>query len=297
MVAITINPDLCKRCGSCALACPRLLIYQEERGTIPEIREGDLDHCFRCGHCVAICPQGALSHSHFGEGTVTPVVKKNLPSYDQAMELMHSRRSRRVYREKDVERDVIEKVLEAARFAPSGHNEQTTEIVVVYGRNKVREIADLTAAGLKRLSMPAQNRVAEFMMRLSEGRRSAGYLLPLMRELSALVEMYERGEDHILNDPPVLLLFCADSVGGTFAGNNATLALHNAALAAETLGLGCYYTGFVIHVSLRDNRIAKHIGLPDTHKIYGALAMGYPRLKYAKWPERNPSAVTWLGDA
>ena len=28
---------------------------------------------------------------------------------------------------------MIEKVLEAARFAPSGHNEQTTEFVVIQG--------------------------------------------------------------------------------------------------------------------------------------------------------------------
>ncbi|NIV29839.1 MAG: nitroreductase, partial [Anaerolineae bacterium] len=36
------------------------------------------------------------------------------------------------------------------------------------------------------------------------------------------------------------------------------------------------------------------VGLPETHKIYGALAMGYPRLKFKNWPERNPASVTWL---
>ena len=91
-----------------------------------------------------------------------------------------------------------------------------------------------------------------------------------------------------------LVLFCADRVGGTFAGTNANIAVHNAALAAETLGLGCFYTGFVVHVSERDDSIARYVGLPETHQIYGALAMGYPRLKYKKWPERNPAKVTWL---
>ncbi|MGD9049906.1 MAG: nitroreductase family protein, partial [Anaerolineae bacterium] len=71
-------------------------------------------------------------------------------------------------------------------------------------------------------------------------------------------------------------------------------AVHNAALAAETVGLGCFYPGFVVHVSERDDSIARLVGLPETHKIYGALAMGYPRLKYKKWPERNPAKVTWL---
>ena len=79
------------------------------------------------------------------------------------------------------------------------------------------------------------------------------------------------------NEPQVLLLFAADSVGGTFAGTNANLALHNAALAAETLGLGCFYSGFVITASERDDSIARLVGLPETHKIYGALAWAIPR--------------------
>ena len=75
-------------------------------------------------------------------------------------------------------------------------------------------------------------------------------------------------------------MFCADSVGGIFASTNANIALHNAALAAEVLGLGCFYTGFVVIVSERDDRIAKLVGLPETHKIYGTLAVGYPRIKF-----------------
>jgi nitroreductase len=44
----------------------------------------------------------------------------------------------------------------------------------------------------------------------------------------------------------------------------------------------------------RDDRIAKLVSLPKTHKIYGALAMGYPRLKFKKWPDRNPVKATWM---
>jgi nitroreductase len=116
-------------------------------------------------------------------------------------------------------------------------------------------------------------------------------------EMEGLANLYDQGTDLILREAPVLLLFCADSVGGTFAGVNASIAVHNAALAAETLGLGCYYTGFVVIVSERDDSIARLVSLPETHKIYGALAMGYPKLKFNKWPERNPAKVTWLKTA
>ena len=99
----------------------------------------------------------------------------------------------------------------------------------------------------------------------------------------------------ILNGAPVLILFCGDSAGGSFASINANLALHNAALAAETLGLGCFYGGFVVIASEREARIARLAGLPETHKIYGALALGWPRLTYKAWPQREPARVTWVG--
>jgi hypothetical protein len=63
----------------------------------------------------------------------------------------------------------------------------------------------------------------------------------------------------------------------------------------ETVGLGCFYAGFVVAAADRDNSIARLVSLPETHKIYAALAVGYPRLEYKKWPERNPAKVTWIG--
>jgi hypothetical protein len=47
---------------------------------------------------------------------------------------------------------------------------------------------------------------------------------------------------------------------------------------------------------MRDDSIARFISLPETHGIYGGLAMGYPRVRFRKWPERNPARVTWLGE-
>jgi nitroreductase/NAD-dependent dihydropyrimidine dehydrogenase PreA subunit len=295
MLEITIDADVCKQDGLCAMTCPVVILQQEEKGTMPEIDDARLESCFRCGQCVSICPQGAISHSHFPEGTVTPIKRENVPTYDQVLELIRSRRSKRLFRDKPVERDVIEKVLEVARLGPSSHNEQSTEFVVIQDEKIIHEIGRLTAAGLKKLAMPFRYAIGRMMMRRMVGPRGAAYLAELAPEFEGLASMYNGGTDLILHEPPVLLLFCADSVGGTFAGTNANLALHNAALAAETVGLGCFYAGFVTTIGERDDSIARLVGLPETHKIYGALAMGYPRLKFSKWPERNPAKVTWVG--
>lgn len=295
MNEIKIDGDLCKKDGLCAMACPRGIILQEEKDTIPKIVDAFLENCFLCGQCASICPHGAISHSHFPEGTINPIQAESVPSYDQVLELVRSRRSKRLFKEKAVEREVIEKVLEAARFAPSGHNQQTTEFIVIQDKEIIHKIASITAKCLDKQAKQYQNPVAKTIMRLTMGRRTAEYLSELGPELAGLVSIFNSGKDWILRNAPVLMLFCSDSLGGFMARTNANLALQNAALAAETLGLGCFYVGFIIIAGNRDNSIERLLSLPKTHKIYGALAMGYPRLKFNRWPERNQAKVTWMG--
>ena len=294
MIEITQNVDLCKKCGLCAMACMSTVLQQEEKGTVPKI--GDLKRCYGCGHCVAICPQGAISHSRYPEGTIHPIRSEILPTYDQVLELVRSRRSKRLYKDKNVERDMIEKVLDAARCGPSGHNSQTTEFIVIQDEKMIHEISTLTAKSFARMAKKVQTPIAKVIMRLSLGQREASAHIEAAPELGGIADLFNRGTDFILRGAPVLLLFCADNLD-FFASENANLAVQNATLAAEALGLGCFYPGFVIMAHSFDKDIAELLSLPENYRIYGALAMGYPRLKYKKWPERNPAKVTWLGAA
>lgn len=296
MFEITIDTDLCKKDGLCAMTCPVSVIQQSEKATIPMIADDHLSHCFGCGQCVSVCPQGAICHSRYPEGAVRTINKELVPTYDSLLELMRSRRSKRAFKNKVVEKEKLEEIIEAARFAPSGHNEQSTEFVVIQDQATIHEIGKMTAKGLKKLATPFKSSIGKMMMRAMIGKRGAAYVGELAPEFEKLASMYDNGTDIILHKPQVLLLFCADSVGGTFASINANIALHNAALAAEVLGLGCFYTGFVVTVSERDDSIAKFVGLPETHKIYGALAIGYPQIKFRKWPERNPAKAIWIGN-
>ena len=216
MLEIAIDADVCKKDGLCAMTCARGILQQEEKNTIPKIVDAYLEKCFRCGQCVAICPQGAISHSHFPKGAVNPIRSEYVPTYDQVLELIRSRRSKRLFKETTVERDVIEKVLEAARFAPSGHNEQTTEFVVIQDKKILHEIATLTAKGLGKLVEHTQNPIGRMMMRRALGRRGAEYVAELAPELEGLVSKFNSGTDWLLREAPVLVLFCADSAGGVF---------------------------------------------------------------------------------
>ena len=171
MVEITHDVLLCKKCGLCAMTCMSIVFQQEERGTIPKI--GNLERCYGCGQCVAICPQGAISHSRYPEGTVHPIRSEYLPTYDQVRELIRSRRSKRLYRDREVEEDVIEKVLDVARCGPSGHNSQTTEFIVIQDKKMIHEISALTAKSFAKMAKRTQTPIAKVIMRLTLGQRKA----------------------------------------------------------------------------------------------------------------------------
>jgi len=292
MREITIDADLCKKDGLCAMTCMSTVFQQKEKNTIPEIL--DIERCYGCGQCVALCTQGAITHSDYPEGTIHPIRSEYLPTYDHVLELIRSRRSKRLYKDTKVEREAIEKVLEAARLSPSGHNKQTTEFVVVQDEKILHEIASLTAESLRKFVAQAGNPIARTMMRLMLGRREADARIEVAPDLGGIVTLFDSGTDFIIREAPVLILFCADGVTG-FASENANLSLHNAALAAETLGLGCFYAGFVVVACSLNDSIERHLSLPENLKVFGALAMGNSRLKFNKWPERNPAKVTWMG--
>jgi nitroreductase len=102
------------------------------------------------------------------------------------------------------------------------------------------------------------------MMRFMLGSRGAAYVAELAPETEHFVSLFNDGTDWILREPPVLILFCADSAAGEYMSINANIALQNAALAAESLGLDCFCAGFVLMAGIRGDSIERHISLPET---------------------------------
>ncbi len=64
-----------------------------------------------------------------------------------AIEALKTRRSVRYFRPGEIPVGLLEELVDCARLAPSGRNEQPWEFVVVRDRQKLREIAELTDNG------------------------------------------------------------------------------------------------------------------------------------------------------
>jgi hypothetical protein len=114
-----------------------------------------------------------------------------------------------------------------------------------------------------------------------------------------MIQMFESGADPILNGAPVLLAFHARRTVG-FADVNAQLAQQNASLVAHALGIGHFYTGWVLSpcrapmARMWNRRIPSLLGIPPDNNLYGALALGYPTPKFKNMIERKPAQIRWV---
>ena len=161
MPVIKINPDICQRCFTCTETCPMLIFAKKDKESIPDILNDNLQFCLICGHCMAICPKGAITHDSYPPGSIIPVNREILPSSDQVIEMLRTRRSIREFKDKPVERDLIERIINVARCAPSDHNRQDTEYIVVQERSTLDKIVQLSTAYYENLVGMFHNMAAQ----------------------------------------------------------------------------------------------------------------------------------------
>lgn len=115
---IVIDHQKCVGCGMCTRDCPvqAIKLIDSKANMLAE-------NCMECGHCVAICPQGAVSMNGYDMTQVKSYDKDNFSiSSDNLLNAIKFRRTIRQYRNKDVEKEKIEKIIEAGRYTPTGSN-------------------------------------------------------------------------------------------------------------------------------------------------------------------------------
>jgi nitroreductase/NAD-dependent dihydropyrimidine dehydrogenase PreA subunit len=286
--SIKINYVACKKDGLCVLVCPRRF-SQPDKKNYPEIH--NIDSCIGCGHCLAICPHEAIIHSFFIKGDIRPVKKEILPTVESLNELLMSRRSIRLFNDTKLAKEEIERIIDAARFAPSSHNSQSTKFVIIEDKNTINEISRLTVEFLEKIIRLFSNPILRLVLRLI-AKKSIDSLSKEIDVFRYKVNQFRQGNDTILYKTQVLLLFYSNKHIG-FACENATMALHNATLMATTINIGSFYTGFVVVAAKKDKKIRKLLNLPPDHEIYGGLALGYLGIKINNVIERNKPDVLY----
>ena len=287
---ISIDPALCNGDGLCVAVCPSAVFRQSDAGETPSVARPSA--CIACGHCVAVCPTDAVRHGQIDLAASPLVGSQPAVTAEQALHFMRRRRSERHFKDNEVTRDLLEKLVEAGRFAPSASNAQVYQFIVVQDRARIRRLARLSLGPFRLALRLIENPMARGLARPFAGKALMDEAESALEDLRAMVNGPSRGQDLVLFDAPALILIHAPK-GASFGETDCANAQHQMALMAEALGLGTTTIGFFIIAFRFSRALRRELRLPKGHRLYGTLIVGWPRYRWRRVPDRRPARVRW----
>jgi nitroreductase len=185
------------------------------------------------------------------------------------------KRSVRQFKDKPVDMELINKIVEIGRVSPTASNGQPLKFTVVNSAEKLEE--------LKLLSM---NTLYEYGQKL-EGRYKQIF--------SSMLENYkETGFDRLFHNATSLIVIYGDSKGTFNLDIDGGIAGGQMTLIAETLGLGSCFIGFLNFAASQNSEIFKFLKIPEGNKMIANIALGYKDVEYLRTVPRKKQTVNYL---
>ena len=252
-IRVVIDSKKCTGCSLCIDDCQRKDLEIQNRKAVPLNK-----NCFFCGHCLSICPEKAVSMTGLDDevfempGTPVFLDEKNLITH------LKFRRSVRQYKNIQVEKEKLQKIIEAGRLTPTASNAQNVRYIVI--QKGIDEIEDAVLAQYKN---PVGFTVSNAF---TPDRFKRGFLF--------------------FNAAAIILVVSQSEI-------NACLAAMSMELMAEALGLGTVYVGLFTRPANVNNELRASMGIVEGETIAACLALGYPAVKYLRSAPRKKADVEW----
>lgn len=171
------------------------------------------------------------------------------------LDFIKSRRSTRKFKSTEVPDELIDQVVEAGRYAPSGGNSQSTHFIVVKNKKVLDELADLAKEEFAKMEID-ENTYKSLVNSITAS-KSGNYVFHY-------------------NCPVLIVTANKKDYGNNIA--DCACALENMMLMANSLDLGSVWINQLRWLNENPVILAKmkELGMGEDERVYGALALGYP---------------------
>ena len=282
-----IDDGLCSRCGICTQICAGCYHMEDDK----VISHANARTCVQCGKCVGICPEGAIVHEKMDMANFPPVAGRKLVDTADFVQFIRERRAHRIFKNKPISQADLELLVDTMRYAPTGHNAMGVDLIVVQQPERVKQLSDLTVdfqvAGLEHLKKDIEKAKNEGMgqehIASLEGR--AGFM-------NMIIDMRASGKDPIFYNAPAVLIFHSTTKVVT-PKDDCVIAATTVGLLARTIGLETTYIAMFEFAANAYPPLQKALNLPQGHKVFSVLVVGYPLFSYRTVVDRRPRAVRW----
>jgi len=180
------------------------------------------------------------------------------------MDVIKSRRSIRKYLDKPISREIMDKLIEAAKWAPSGMDEQPWGFIVVQDKSLIKELSDRSIPYINKL-IEGNPKLIRYKKRMAVKDFSIFYHAPCV----------------------IIVLGRIDAFSYQ---NGCAMAAQNLMLAALSMGIGSCWVG-MMSVMDRDKWFREKFQVPDNYGVVAPLALGYFENKDIPIIERRPPEI------
>jgi nitroreductase len=199
-------------------------------------------------------------------------------------------RSCRSYQAKEVPGIMLMELVANIKHYPSASNARPLQITIVRTPEKIQLLNNLTEDSLIKLFSFITSPVISRLIALFAPKMDIN---KLRRYKDTFLEQKKVNNSLICHHAPAVMLFHGPVSKTGMLEADANIWASHTSLLANAMGLGTCFNGFIVKALGKDGKHNSRFDIPAKNRIYAALLIGYPKVKYKQECSRESPEVTF----
>ncbi|MFZ5595918.1 MAG: nitroreductase family protein [Bacillota bacterium] len=216
-------------------------------------------------------------------------------NWTEVEKVIFKRRSVRLYKKQQVPEELVKRILEAGRFAPSAGNAQDWKFVVIRDQDIINDITRDVVKKCKFFRALLEYRGSKIRFFKKIFSKMVTRFIPndLHPTPFGAVMLIAQEKLGLYHGAPTVILILKDVRGVSNPVLDAGIAGQNMVLAAHSLGLGTCWVSFS-KLALETRYWRKRLGIEYPYEFVSSLAVGYPVGDPDGFVKRDMHEVDWF---